>query len=218
MPTEELLQSERESISELCKQMLDQGLTTGTGGNISVSDGSGTMAISPSGMAYPEITPADVPVLDENGDVAFGERDPSSEHRMHRMLHENREGVSGVVHTHSPYASAFSSAGEPIPATHYLIEFAGKQVPVAGYATYGTEELGKLASETIGEEYNACLLQNHGSVAIGETADAAFETALVVEFCARNHYLATNIGDPIVLPDEELYHLAERFTDYGQSD
>ena len=213
----EQLQSERESISERCKQMLDQGLTTGTGGNISASDDDGNMAISPTGMPYPELTSADVPVLDEHADVIVGERQPSSEHRMHRMLHEERVDVGGVVHTHSPYASAFASAGEPIPASHYLVAFTGKQVPVAGYATYGTVELGELAAGTIGESYNACLLQNHGSIAVGETVDAAYETALMVEYCARNHYLAIGIGEPIVLPDDELEHLQERFIDYGQS-
>jgi L-fuculose-phosphate aldolase len=197
--------------------MLDQGLTTGTGGNISVSDDEGRMAISPSGMAYPNIMPDDVPVLDADGEVVLGDRTPSSEYRMHRMLHEGRADVGGVVHTHSPYASAFASAGEAIPPTHYLVEFVGKQVPVAGYATYGTEELGELAAETIGEEYSACLLQNHGSIAVGETVEGAFETVLMVEFCARNHYLAANLGDPIALPDDELEHLVERFADYGQS-
>ena len=211
------LSSERESISELGVQMLEQGLTMGTGGNISASDGNGNLAISPTGMAYREITPAHVPVLDEDNEVVAGDREPSSEYRMHRMLHQGRADVGGVVHTHSPYASAFASAGEPIPPTHYLIEFIGKQVPVAGYATYGTRELGELAAETIGEEYNACLLQNHGSIAVGETVDAAYETALMVEYCARNHYIASSIGDPIELPDEELENLAERFVDYGQS-
>ena len=218
MSTGKTLESERESISELCKRMLDQGLTTGTGGNISAGNGEDVMAISPTGMAYPDITPADVPVLDGDGEVVAGDREPSSEHRMHRMLHQGRGDVGGVVHTHSPYASAFASAGEPIPASHYLIAFAGKQVPVAGYATYGTAELGELAAETIGEAYDACLLRNHGVITVGETVDAAYETALMVEYCARNHYIASSIGDPIVLNDDELEHLQERFADYGQSE
>lgn len=115
MTRQNLLQEECKSISELGIQMLEQGLTTGTGGNISASDENGNMAISPTGMAYREITATDVPVLDPEDNIIFGDRDPSSEHRMHRMLHEDNEDVGGVVHTHSPYASAFASAGEPIP-------------------------------------------------------------------------------------------------------
>lgn len=210
------LQAERESISELGVEMLEQGLTSGTGGNISASNADGQMTISPTGMAYRDITPDDVPVLDESNNVIEGDREPSSEHRMHRMLHE-REDVGGVVHTHSPYASAFASAAEPIPPTHYLIAFIGKEVPVAGYATYGTEELGELAAETIGTEYNACLLQNHGVIAVGADPDTAFEVALMAEYCARNHYISSQVGEPEHLSDEELEHLFERFEDYGQN-
>jgi L-fuculose-phosphate aldolase len=217
MVEQDSLQQEREAISELGIQMLEQGLTTGTGGNISASDENGNMAISPTGMAYPEITATDVPVLGPEDDIVFGDRDPSSEHRMHRMLHEDHEEVSGVVHTHSPYASAFASAGEPIPASHYLVAFAGRQVPIADYATYGTAELGNLAAETIGAEYNACLLQNHGVIAVGESPNAAFEIALMVEYCAKNHYIASHIGDPIILSDEEIDQVQEKFADYGQN-
>jgi L-fuculose-phosphate aldolase len=210
------LRRERESISELGKEMLNQGLTTGTGGNISASDTNGNMAISPTGMSYREISAEDVPVLDESNEVIKGDRDPSSENRMHRMLHQ-REDVGGVVHTHSPYASAFASAAKSIPPSHYLIAYIGKKVPVTGYATYGTEELGKLAADTIANNYNACLLQNHGVIAVGADPDAAFEVALMVEYCARNHYITANIGEPQLIPDDELEHLFDRFEHYGQN-
>jgi len=216
MAETETLQRERESISELGREMLDQGLTTGTGGNISASDADGNMAISPTGMSYRKISPEDVPVLDENNDVIEGDREPSSENRMHRMLH-HRADVGGVVHTHSPYASAFASAAEPIPPSHYLIAYIGKEVPVAGYATYGTEELGELAAETIGDSYNACLLQNHGVIAVGADPDAAFEVALMVEYCARNHFITAHVGEPQLIPDDELEHLFDRFEHYGQN-
>lgn len=215
--TRQSLQEEREAISELGVQMLEQDLTTGTGGNISASDDQGNMAISPTGMDYRDITATDIPILNPEDDVVSSDRDPSSEHRMHRMLHKGREDISGVVHTHSPYASAFASAGEPIPASHYLVAFAGKQVPVADYATYGTAELGNLAAETIDTEHNACLLQNHGVIAVGESPDAAFEIALMVEYCAKNHYIASHIGDPIILSEEEIDRVQSKFANYGQN-
>ncbi|MFB6107431.1 MAG: class II aldolase/adducin family protein [Haloplanus sp.] len=216
METDVNLSAERKTIAELGRAMLAQGLTTGTGGNVSAQKGD-HVAISPSGMAYDEITPADVPVVNFDCDVVEGDRVPSSEVRMHTGIIAGRDDIGGVVHTHSPYASTFASLGQPIPASHYLIAFVGDKIPVAGYATYGTQELADLAVETLGEEYNACLLQNHGVIATGETVEAAFEVALMVEYCARIHYQAVSIGDPEILPEEEIDHLVETFENYGQN-
>jgi L-fuculose-phosphate aldolase len=210
------LRQEREAVSDYGRKMLHQGLTSGTGGNISVAAGDG-VAISPSGMPYDDIDAEDVPVVSLDGEPLAGDRTPSSETPMHTMIHRLRDDVGAIVHTHSPYATTFAALGEEIPASHYLVAFAGKEVPVAGYATYGTPELGELAAETLGEEYNACLLQNHGVVAVGADLEAAFETALMVEYSARIHYQALSIGEPIVLPDEEMEFLLEKFEDYGQA-
>lgn len=207
---------ERAVVSELGRQMLSQGLTKGTGGNVSqlCADGE-TVAINPSGVPYEEVSPEKVSLVTLAGEQVAGELEASSETPMHTML-LRREGIGGVVHTHSPYASTFASLGKPIPASHYLIAFAGERVPVAEYRKPGTEELGELAAETMGDEYNACLLQNHGTIAIGETAQEAFEISLMVEYCARIHYQALNVGDPDILPDEEVDRLRTVFEDYGQ--
>lgn len=209
------LEPERTRISELGRKMVSQGLTKGTGGNISARSGD-HVAISPSGMAYDEIDPEDVPVVDLDGTQVAGDRKPSSEIAMHTGILREREDVGGVVHNHSPYASTFASLGEPVPASHYLIAFVGDQIPVAPYETYGTVELAEEALDTLGDEYNACLLENHGVVAVGESVDAAFEVATMVEYCARIHYQAVSIGDPNILPDEEIDTLLERFAGYGQ--
>jgi len=206
----------RETVSRLGREMLAQGLTLGTGGNVSVAVEDG-VAISPSGMAYDEIRPADVPIVDLDGEVLAGTRDPSSETAMHTGVHRARPDVGGVVHTHSPYASTFASLGRPIPASHYLIAFVGDRIPVAGYATYGTQELADLALEALGDEYNACLLQNHGVLAVGADGQSALEVALMVEYCARIHYQALSIGDPVLVPEEEIDRLQSKFVDYGQS-
>ncbi|AUV80837.1 fuculose phosphate aldolase [Salinigranum rubrum] len=207
---------QRRTVAEYGRQMLEQGLTKGTGGNISASH-DGRVAISPTGVPYDEIEADDVPVLDEKGNKLDGDTDPSSEFRMHTAIHRERDDVGGVVHTHSPYASTFASLGEPIPASHYLIAFAGDQVPVAGYATYGTADLADLALDALGDEYNACLLDNHGVLAVGPTVEAAFEVALMVEYCARIHYQAISLGDPAILPDDEVDRLRTLFEDYGQA-
>ena len=210
------LQDERESVSAHGRKMLVQGLTTGTGGNISVRSGS-QVAISPSGMAYDAIGPDDVPLVDLYGKPVAGKRTPSSERRMHTTIIRERADANAVVHTHSPYATTFASLDRPIPPSHYLIAFAGLQVPVAGYATYGTEDLAGLALDTLGDTYDACLLKQHGVIAVGATLEAAFERALMVEYCGRIHYQTTNIGEPVLLPDGEVERLRGVFEGYGQS-
>lgn len=210
------LRSEREAVADLGREMLAQGLTEGTGGNISTRNGD-RVAINPSGIPYEEIDPEDVPLVDINGEQVAGELGASSEKPMHLQIMRERDDVGAVVHTHSPYASTFASLHEPIPATHYLIAFAGKEVPVTPYEEPGSEELGAAAVDALGDDHNACLLGNHGVITVGEDPESAFEVALMVEYCARIHYQGQNIGEPTHLPDEELEHLFDRFNDYGQS-
>jgi len=203
-------------VSEHGRKMLQQGLTEGTGGNISARNGD-KVAISPTGVPYEEIDPGDVPVVDLQGEHLSGEYEPSSEVRMHTGVIRERDDVGAVVHTHSPYASTFAALKQPIPASHYLIAFVGDRIPVAPYETYGTAELAEAALGALGQEYNACLLAHHGVLAVGGDVEAAYEVAMMVEYCARIHYQAISIGDPEILPDEELETLFDRFEDYGQS-
>jgi len=210
------LEAERTKVSELGKEMLEQGLTKGTGGNISARNGD-QVAISPSGVPYKEITPDDVPIVDLDGNQVAGEKDPSSEVAMHTGILREREDVGGVVHNHSPYATTFASIGEPIPASHYLIAYVGDKIPVAPYERFATPELAEAALDTLGQEYSACLLENHGVVTVGKNVDAAFEVAMMVEYCARIHYQALDIGEPNILSDEEVDGLIESFEGYGEA-
>jgi len=209
-------EAERRKVSELGHELLEQELTTGTGGNVSVRRGD-RVAVSPSGVPYDEITSDQVPIVDLDGERVSGALAPSNETPLHTLVYRSRDDVGGIVHTHSPYASTFASLGEPIPASHYLIAFAGHKVPVAGYEPPGTEALGELAADTLGSDHDACLLQNHGVIAVGEDGDDAFETALMVEFVARIHYQARSIGEPELLSEANLDHLIEMFRSYGQN-
>lgn len=213
-PDSDELHTQRQAVVDTGIEMLEQGLTKGTGGNVSGRVGDEYVAVSPSGIPYEEIDPEDVPLVDLDAEVVDGEMDPSAETPMHTAVYRQRDDVGGIIHTHSPYASTFASLSEPIEASHYLIAYAGDEVPVAPYETYGTEELGTAAAATLGETYNACLLENHGVLAVGETIAGAFETALMVEYCARIHYQARAIGEPTILPDDEVDRLVERFAGY----
>jgi len=196
--------------------MLADGLTEGTGGNISIRDGD-HVAISPSGMPYGDIEPDDVPIVDIDGEHVAGNRKPSSEFRMHTAVFRERSDVGAIVHNHSPYASTFASLQESIPASHYLVAFVGDKIPVSRYETYGTAELADAALDTLGTDYEACLLGNHGVLAVGDTVEAAYEVALMVEFCARVHHHALSMGHPEILPDNDVSELINIFEDYGES-
>ena len=215
MSDDKLLSEEREAVSELGMEMLAQDLTTGSGGNVSVRNGD-RVAVSPSGIPYEDVTGDVVPVVTLDGGTAKGDLEPSNETPMHLLIYQSRDDVGGIVHTHSPYASTFASLGEPIPASHYLIAYAGTEVPVAGYAPPGTGELGELAVDALGTEYDACLLQNHGVMAVGEDGQDALETAAMVEYCAQIHYQATAIGNPIIMEDNDLEYLIDMFSSYRQ--
>jgi L-fuculose-phosphate aldolase len=206
--------SEREAVAETGLAMVEQELTKGTGGNVSARTDDGAVTVSPSGVPYDEVDPGGVPVVTVEGEPVAGDLPPSSETPMHTTVYAGREDVGGIVHTHSPYASTFASLREPIPASSYLIAYAGHEVPVAGYAPPGSEELAGYALDALGEGTNACLLANHGVLAVGETVETAFENALIVEHCARIHYQASAIGDPVILNEQEVDELIAGFEEY----
>lgn len=210
------LENERKTVVRFGLKMVTSGLTTGTGGNLSVVDRNrGTVAISPSGIEYAVLQPRDVVLTDMQGRVIDGEAKPSSELGFHLSLYHRRKDVQAVVHTHSPYAVTMACLGWEIPAVHYLVGFAGKKVPLAPYATFGTPELAEIVAEYIGN-YNAVLLANHGLVAVGSSMDTAFAAAEEIEFVARIYYQTKSIGHPVILSDEEMEIVLEKFKTYGQ--
>ncbi len=210
------LLKERQDIICFGNKMLKAGLTTGSGGNISCFNRKEQcIAITPSGIEYPLLSPEDIVLLHPDGSPckAGGNR-PSSEFGFHTALYEKRKDVNAVVHTHSTYATTFACLNREIPAVHYLVGFAGKKVPLAPYATYGTPELAFNIATTI-ENHNAVLLANHGLVAVGKNLTAAFNTAEEIELVARICYQAECIGKPVILSDEEMERVMEKFADYG---
>jgi L-fuculose-phosphate aldolase len=214
MVDEPRYRSERETVTDTGVDMVAQELTKGTGGNVSARTDDGNVVISPSGVPYDDIDLEEVPAVTVNGEQVAGDLSPSSETPMHTTVYAGRADIGGIVHTHSPYASTFASLREPIPASSYLIAYAGHEVPVAGYAPPGSEELANDALDALGETTNACLLANHGVLAIGDSVKKAFENALIVEHCARIQYQASAIGDPVVLSDREVDDLITGFDDY----
>lgn len=206
----------REEIVRYGRKMLEEGLTTGSGGNLSFfSRDTGVIAITPSGVGYTEMSPGDVVLVDAQGRCLGKGLKPSSELGFHLSVYEARPDVSAVVHTHSPYATTFACLRMEIPAVHYLVGFAGKNVPVAPYATFGTDELAGEVSGFI-KDRNAILLANHGLVAAGRDLSSAFNTALEVEFTARVYHQALCVGKPHILDDGEMEKIIVKFESYGR--
>ena len=205
------MEYEKEQVVRYAKKLIDRRLTTGSGGNISVCNREKNLvAISPSGLDYYETTPEDIVILDIDGNLVEGKHRPSSEAGMHLAFYKNRADVSGIVHTHSKFATAIACMGWELPAVHYLIGMAGHRVKCTGYATYGSDELAKKALETIGDS-NAVLLANHGLIALGEDVDRAFSTAEHLEFVSEVYYLTKTLGTPNILSDEDMDEVMKKF-------
>jgi len=211
-----VLKGEREEIVRFGRKMVTAQLTSGTGGNLSIfSRTLGLIAISPSGIEYDEMVPSDVTIVDESGQIVEGNRKPSSELGFHLALYRQRPDITAVVHTHSVYATTMACLNREIPAVHYLVAYSGHKVPLAPYATFGSDELAAGVAATIGE-YNAVLLANHGLATVGPNLATAFAVAEEIELVARIYYQARSIGEPVILPRDEMERVIGKFAVYGQ--
>ncbi len=211
-----LLETERSEIVEFGKKLISSQLTTGSGGNLSIYNrAENLVAIKPSGVDYLLMKPEDVVVLSPKGDIIEGTLQPSSETRFHLALFQHRHDINAVVHTHQVYATTISCLNWELPAVHYLIGFCGDKVPLAKYATFGTQELSDNIIAAIGK-YNACLMANHGLVTVADTMAAAFTVAEELELVARLYYQAKCMGEPVILSTEEMGRIGEKFKTYGQ--
>ncbi|HTP07066.1 MAG TPA: L-ribulose-5-phosphate 4-epimerase, partial [Anaerolineae bacterium] len=213
-----MLEALREQVWKLHLELPKNDLVKWTGGNVSGRDPeTGLVAIKPSGVKYPDLKPEHLIVLDVDGKVIEGSLSPSSDTASHLYIYRHRPDVGGVVHTHSPYATAFAAVGKPIPVylTAIADEFGGP-IPVGGFALIGGEEIGKVVVESIGTS-PAVLLKNHGVFTIGKNAESAVKAAVMVEDVARTVWYALALGTPDVIPAEDVAKLHDRYTNvYGQ--
>lgn len=211
------LQRERECVVEYGKKMISEHLTQGTGGNLSIFNREERLwCISPSGVDYFAMRPEDVVVLDIDGNVVEGDRKPSTEAEMHRLIYVNFPAANAVFHCHSTYATALSMLREPLPACSYLIaDGGGVDVRCADYATFGTKEIGEAAVKAL-EGRRACLLANHGQITFGGSMKSAFGVARMVEQVSQTYMIAKAVGTPKILDQEEIDRLLVKFQTYGQ--
>lgn len=203
----------RASIVAACLELNRSGLNQGTSGNLSVRWQDGLL-ITPTGLPYDQMTPEDVVFLAMDG-RSTGSNRPSSEWRFHRDIMAAKPEVGAVVHAHPPYATIIAIMGKAIPPLHYMITVAGgSTVPLAPYATFGTEELSRHVVAAL-EDRTACLLEHHGMIATGPTLDKAMWLAVEVETLARQFHGCLQLGGPPLLPIEEIERVLVRMKDYG---
>jgi L-fuculose-phosphate aldolase len=192
----------REEMIAICRQMNLAGINQGTSGNLSVRIDGGFL-ITPTSQAYETMAPEDIVEMGFEGSFK-GNHTPSSEWRFHRDILVHRPERNVVLHCHSSFATTLAVHHKPIPAFHYMVAVAGgSTIRCAPYATFGTQALSDLAVAAL-EGRDACLLGQHGQIAIGNTLAKTLWLAIEVETIARMYVQALVLGEPPVLPDDEI--------------
>ncbi len=203
----------RAALVAAARRMAELGLTRGTSGNLGVRDGDGLL-VTPSAVPYERLAPGDVVAMSMGGDVDGAGR-PSTEWRIHRDVLAARPEVGAVLHAHPPFATALACLHRPIPAFHYMVAVAGgTDVRCAPYARFGTQELSDLALAAL-DGRRACLLANHGILALGPDLDTALALAVEVETLAEMYWRALQVGEPVLLTDAQMADVLEAFESYG---
>lgn len=206
----------REQLVDCARRMQASGINQGTSGNLSVRIPGG-MLITPSSLPYEQMQPTDLVALDLKGEPLFIpadgrlQRRPSSEWRLHADVLASRPEVQAVLHCHSIHATALACHGRDIPPFHYMTAVAGgHDIRCAPYATFGTQELSDGVVQAL-EGRLACLMAQHGQVAVGPTLDKALALAVEVETLARIYLQALALGEPPLLSAEQMEQVRHQF-------
>jgi L-fuculose-phosphate aldolase len=207
----------RDEIVRTAREMECLGINQGTSGNVSARFDEGLL-ITPSGVPASALC-ADAIVwlpFDVEADApVFAQSRPSTEWRFHRDILRARSDVGAVVHTHSSAATAIAIHGRDIPAHHYMVAVAGgNSIRCAPYATFGSQALSDHALEAL-KDRTACLLAHHGVIALGRDLAKALWLANEVEVLATQYLLASQLGPPPVLSDDEIAEVVKKFSNYG---
>jgi len=210
----------RVEVAALHAELVRYGLVVWTAGNVSARvPGADLLVIKPSGVPYEELSADNMVVCDLDGRVVEGNHRPSSDTGAAAYIYRHLPSVGGVVHTHSTYATAWASRGEPIPCVLTMMadEFGG-EIPIAPFAMIGGEDIGAAIVETLrGHRSTAVLLQNHGVFTVGKSAREAVKAAVMCEDVARSVHIARQLGTPVVIDAADVDALYHRYqNEYGQ--
>ena len=207
----------RENLLNITNKLLTAGLNHGATGNCSCRDREGFL-ITPTGVDSSKLTTDMMVRMNLSGNLSQPESkyQPSSEWQFHQAILEKYPEINAVVHTHSVFASTLSVLGQDIPAFHYMIAVAGgDSIRCAPYAMFGTKELSDNILNAI-QDRKACLLSNHGLVAVGKDLNEAFNVAEEVEHLSQLFVEAKKIGEPLLLNDRQMAEVLDRFNSYSR--
>ena len=206
----------RTRMVEVMQAMEARGLNRGTSGNVSTRLGDG-MLVTPSGVPPERLAPGSMVFVGADDSIPDGQLKPSSEWRMHMQILRRRPDVGGVVHCHSRHATILACAGKPIPAVHYMVGVSGgASVPVAPYATFGSEALADAVVAALDGRY-AALMANHGQIAVAPSLGRALLIAEEIEEQAAVYWGCLAIGGPNILSDAQMAEIMVQFRSYGQA-
>ncbi|XDA97895.1 class II aldolase/adducin family protein [Sulfitobacter sp. LCG007] len=207
-------QEYRQQLVDYSRLAISRKLSNATAGNISVRSGDG-MLITPSGIDPDRMSPDQIVRVAFDG-TASGDWKPSSEWALHAALYLARPEATAIVHAHPTYCVAISCLRAPIPPFHYMIaSFGGNEVPCAPYAPFGSQALADAVAATMGQDYAACLMANHGMIALGRSLQTAFALTEKLEVLAHQYQLACSIGTPTLLNEDDMATVHRAYRSYG---
>lgn len=207
------------ALVEAGREILAKGFVTGTSGNVSGRVSADEFLVKPSGIPYPEITPADLVRMSLDGRQTGGTCRPSVEWPLHRAVYAARPDVNAVIHTHAIYSTAVATARVKIPLINDSLMLAvGGEVEVAEYAPSGSQEIAENLVRALGPR-NAVLWPNHGAVVVGRDVPSALHLVDLLERVSLTFILASLLGKPVPV-SPEVFARATEFIDrnYGQRD
>jgi L-fuculose-phosphate aldolase len=195
------LAAEREAVAAACRRLAAEGLVIQTAGNLSLRADEDLFVVTPTGGVFEELEAGQMSIIDRSGEVVDGRHAPTSEVALHLGVYERIDGAGAVVHTQM--ATALSCVVDEVPAVHYSMLALGGTVPVAEYATFGTEELARNVVSVL-ERAPAALMRSHGAISYGHDLDGAVELARLLEWACTLYWRASQIGKPAVMTAEQL--------------
>ena len=208
------MKNERQQLLKIAQKLIETGLNKGTAGNASVRFEDGFL-VTPSGMAVDEMSAASMVQMAFDGSYEQG-KIPSSEWRFHRDILASRIDVNAIVHTHSMFATTLACLHKDIPPFHYMIAVvAGDTIRCAPYALFGSQALSDNALAALTDR-KACLLANHGMIALGRDLDDALAVTVEVENLCEQYWRALQLGEPHILTEAEMRDVFQQFKGYGK--
>ena len=213
------MNNQREQLLAVAQKLIATGLNKGTAGNCSVRCGDGFL-VTPSGMSVEVMTPASMVKMQFDGSFEPN-KIPSSEWRFHRDILRpdtlsSRPEINAVIHTHSMFATTLACLHKDIPPFHYMIAVVGGDtIRCAPYALFGSQALSDNALSAL-QDRKACLLANHGMIALGRDLEDALAVAVEVENLCEQYWRALQLGEPHILTEAEMRDVFQQFRGYGK--